>query len=90
MKLAKAIVCCLVIFLIGHTASADFLRIAAYNTLNNPDDATEDASFATVFEAIGNEPVNGRAKRLDVLAVSETDAGSSTRLVNILYERNVN
>ena len=40
--------------------------------------------FTTVFEAIGNESVNGLAKRLDVLAVSETDTGSSARLPNIL------
>lgn len=57
------------------------IRVVAYN---NPDDSTEDAWFSTVFLAIGDESVNGVAKRLDILAVSETDTGSSARLVNIL------
>ena len=60
------------------------IRVVAYNTYNNPDDVIEDASFNTIFSAIGSEPVNGVAKRLDILAVSETDTGSSTRLVDIL------
>ena len=60
------------------------IRVAAYNTYNNPDDAIEDACFNTIFSAIGNELVNGVAKRLDILAVSETDTGSSARLVDIL------
>ena len=60
------------------------IRIAAYNTYNNPDDAIEDAWFNTIFSAIGSESVNGVAKRLDILAVSETDTGSSARLADIL------
>ena len=60
------------------------IRIVAYNTYNNPDDTTEDAWLSTVFSAIGDESVNGIAKRLDILAVSETDTGSSVRLVDIL------
>jgi hypothetical protein len=60
------------------------IRVAAYNTYNNPDNETEDANFSTVFSAIGSESVNGVAKRLDILAVSETDTGSSARLVDIL------
>ncbi len=60
------------------------IRVVAYNTYNNPDDAIEDAWFSTIFSAIENELVNGVAKRLDILAVSETDTGSSARLVDIL------
>jgi len=60
------------------------IRVVAYNTYNNPDDAIEDAWFSTIFSAIGNELVNGVAKRLDILVVSETDTGSSARLVDIL------
>ena len=60
------------------------IRVVAYNTCNNPDDVTEDAWFSTIFSAIGDELVNGMAKRLDILVVSETDTGSSARLVDIL------
>ena len=60
------------------------IRIVAYNTYNNPDNATEDAWFRTIFEAIGQESINGVAKRLDILIVSETDTDSSTRLADIL------
>ncbi len=63
--------------------AAEF-RIAAYNTLNNPDSPTEDAWFRTILSAIGNEQVQGLAKRLDAIALAETDAGSANRLVDIL------
>jgi endonuclease/exonuclease/phosphatase family metal-dependent hydrolase len=62
------------------------IRVVAYNTENNPDDANEDAWFNTIFSAIGNESINGLSKRLDVLIVSETDTGSSARLVQILND----
>jgi len=51
-----------------------------------PDDAIEDAWFSTIFTAVGDELVDGIAKRLDILAVSETDTGSSVRLVDILND----
>jgi translation elongation factor EF-1beta len=60
------------------------LRVVAYNTENNPDNAAEDALFNTIFSAIGNEQVSGTAKRLDILIVVETDTGSSDRLVQVL------
>lgn len=61
-------------------------RVVAYNTWNNPDDQAEDAWFTTVFSAITNESVNGIAKRPDIVAVSETDTGSSARLVALLND----
>ena len=70
----------------AQSSSAEFLRIAAYNTFNNPDNVTEDAHFSTIFDAIGQENVNGLVKRLDLLAVSETDSGSSLRLADILND----
>ena len=60
------------------------IRVVAYNTYNNPDDAAEDAWFETIFSAIAAETVGGLAKRPDVVAVSETDTGSSARLVSVL------
>jgi hypothetical protein len=60
------------------------IRVVAYNTSNNPDDATEDEFFNDIFSAIGNESVNDLAKRLDLLVVSETDTDSSLRLADIL------
>ena len=54
------------------------VRIASWNTLNNPDTALEDADFETVLEAIGNESVAGTQQPIDILALQETDfAGSS-------------
>jgi len=79
-----AIVFSLAILCLTESSSAEFLRIAAYNTFNNPDNVAEDVHFRNIFEAIGQENVNGLVKRLDVLAVSETDSGSSVRLANIL------
>ncbi len=80
----RAILCYAVIVSLCAVTNAEFLRVVAYNTVNNPDNASEDAAFTTVFDAIGTEVVDGRAKRPDVIAVAETDAGSSARLVNLL------
>ena len=60
------------------------IRVVAYNTANNPDNITEDAWFNTIFDAIGKELINGKAKQLDILVALETDTGSSARLVDIL------
>ena len=85
MRLAISVAaCCLSLMLAVQAAEARILRVGAYNTFNNPDNATEDAWFSTIFKAIGNEVINGTAKRLDVLAVSETDTGSSARLASVL------
>ena len=48
-------------------------RLVAWNTENQPNDAPSDADFQTILEAIGNETVVGNTKRLDILALSETD-----------------
>ena len=60
------------------------VRVVAYNCANRPNNATEDGHFRAVFQAMGNESVNGIAKRLDILIVSEMDATSATRLTTIL------
>ena len=60
------------------------IRVVGYNMYNNPDNAAEDAWIETIFSAIGAETVDGLAKRPDVVAVSETDTGSSARLVSVL------
>ncbi len=49
------------------------IRLADWNTLNRPNDATDVANFTTILAAIGNETVAGNTKRLDILAVEETD-----------------
>lgn len=49
------------------------MRVVDWNTLNGPNDATGDANFSTVLQAIGNETVQGNAQRIDVLALQETD-----------------
>ncbi|MEM8945051.1 MAG: lamin tail domain-containing protein [Planctomycetota bacterium] len=65
------------------------LRLAAWNTLNNPNDAVEDADYSVVLEAIGNETVVGNTKRVDILALQETDlpgsgGDSAGRIENVL------
>jgi len=75
---------CLLVLSPVSTSMAGVLRIVAYNTYNNPDDTAEDAPFSTIFSAIGNESVGGIAKRIDVLALAETDTGSSVRLAGVL------
>src|SRR6187401_1239652 len=49
------------------------MRIVDWNTLNGPNDATGDANFQTVLQAIGTETVQGNTKRIDILALQETD-----------------
>ncbi len=65
------------------------VRLAAWNTLNGPNDAADDANFSTVLAEIGSETVAGNTKRIDILAVQETDpsgsgGGSIGRIENIL------
>ncbi len=49
------------------------MRIVDWNTLNGPNDATGDANFSTVLQAIGDETVAGNTQRIDILALQETD-----------------
>ena len=48
-------------------------RLVAWNAENHPNDGAQDSDFQTILEAIGNETVAGNTKRLDVLALQETD-----------------
>ncbi len=57
-----------------------------YNVSNNPDNEIEDQSFRTIFDAVGAENVAGTAKRIDLLAIAETDTSSSARLPSILND----
>jgi hypothetical protein len=74
----------LVIVLLSLSNAAATLRIVSYNCENRPNNTTHDARFRTIFEAIGNESVNGLAKRLDILVMTETDTDSAVRLTNVL------
>lgn len=64
------------------------MRVVDWNTLNEPNNATDDANFRTVLEAIGNETVQGNTQRIDILALQETDppgSGDSIgRIQNVL------
>ncbi len=53
------------------------VRLVGWNTLNNPNDAVQDADYSTVLSAIGNETVAGNTKRVDILALQETDLPGS-------------
>ena len=70
------------------TSTSAAIRVVAYNCANHPNDTTEVNHFRTIFQAIGGESVNGIAKRLDILVMSEMDnssADSLTALLNNLY-----
>ena len=46
------------------------MRIVDWNTMNGPNDATGDANYQTIFQAIGNETVQGNTERIDILALA--------------------
>ena len=66
------------------TNGHEVLRVAAYNTFNNPDNPTEDAVMATIFDAIGTFSNGPVTDRVAVVAASESDTGSAARLTNVL------
>jgi len=47
------------------------LRVATYNTLDGPNNATEDALAQTIFGAIADTSRNGIAKRPDIIGLQE-------------------
>src|SRR6476620_4511880 len=69
------------------------MRIVDWNTMNGPNDAAGDANYSTIFQAIGNETVQGNTKRIDILALQETDGpgpggdsiGRVQSVLNTLY-----
>ena len=61
------------------------IRIASYNVLQgSPSNATEDAYYTTVLEAIGNEDAAGVQQPIDLLVLQETSNTSINRLENIM------
>lgn len=81
----------MVYLFVGADAHAQ-LRIVSYNTLDKPFNATADAQFTTIMSAIDTTPVNGIAKRVDILALQEqtnqignNTAARSASLLNSLY-----
>lgn len=53
------------------------IRLVDWNTANLPNDSTDIDNFQTILAAIGNETIAGNTKRLDILAVQETDPAVS-------------
>ena len=53
------------------------MRIASWNTANNPDDPVGDADYAMILGAIGDESVQGNSLPIDLLALQETDVPGS-------------
>lgn len=74
----------LTLLLLVCDARAEALRIACYNMQNNPDEATEDSWFRTVFSAMGQESINGLARPLDLLCMEETDTAGGPRTRDVL------
>ncbi|MEM8865704.1 MAG: hypothetical protein AAGF31_09210 [Planctomycetota bacterium] len=63
-----------IIVLFGATVAEAQLRIVAYNTL----DPSPEADLGVVLQAIGEERVNGFAKPIDILALQEQAAPTTT------------
>lgn len=60
------------------------LRIVNYNTLDKPFNSTHDDQLTTIFTALEMTPVNGIAKRVDVMALSEqTNSGGNNTALRI-------
>ena len=68
------------------TDAQEVMRFAAWNTANKPNTPEDAGAFKTVLAGIGEEEVDGVAKRLDILAVSETDTASSQTLVGLMND----
>ena len=66
------------------------VRIVTWNTENGPDHASDDADFGTVFQAIGNETVQGNTLPPSIVALQETDnaqfGGNSIARVESILE----
>jgi endonuclease/exonuclease/phosphatase family metal-dependent hydrolase len=62
------------------------LRIATYNVLNNPDNASEDSQMRSVFQGIANQTVNGIAKPLDIVSFQEIDNAGLNRIPGIFEQ----
>lgn len=82
-KLLRSIGIGFICLMFASTADAA-IRIVAYNFDNYPNNTTQEDHFRTIFEAIGNQSVNGIAKRLDILVVVEMDPTSADTLTTIL------
>lgn len=84
MKRMLRLISIILICLVYMSNASAAIRVVAYNCANRPNNATHGDQFRTVFQAIGNQSVNGIAKRLDVLVMSEMDDSSGDRLTTIL------
>ena len=84
MKRKKRLITIGLICLMLVSSTSGAIRIVAYNCANRPNNTTQENHYRTVFQAIENELVNGIAKRLDLLVMSEMDGNSATSLTAIL------
>lgn len=73
-----------------HRLCLSAVRIVSWNTANGPDNSAEDALFRTVFEAIGNETLEGNARAPSIVALQETDTaqfgGNSIARIDAILE----
>lgn len=84
MKKMLRLISIVLICLVYMSNASAAIRVVAYNCANYPNNATQEDQFRTVLQAIGNQSVNGIAKRLDILVMSEMDGSSADRLTDIL------
>lgn len=84
---SRALFAGLAVVLLGSQAHAQ-LRIANYNVLNNPDNASEDDLMRAVFQGIANQSVGGVAKPIDVITLHEIDTAGTQRIPGLLQQVN--
>jgi len=60
------------------------VRVATYNTLDGPVNASEEGLVQTIFGAIGNKSANGIAKRVDIIGLQEQGSGTAVRFANAM------
>lgn len=53
------------------------IRAVTWNVFNHPNDSFDEGNFEAILAAINSESVNGLADGIDILALQETDDGSS-------------
>lgn len=64
----------------------EIMRLAAWNTANGPNGPKDAEAFRTILGAMGDEELDGISKRLDILALSDTDTASSQALVGLMND----
>ena len=64
--------------MLSSVCNAQVLRFASYNMLDNPTNSTDSQNLRAVLTEIGNTPIFGAARPLDLLGFQEGPASASS------------